>query len=147
MKNLLDKLCLSVYKKQFHKAENAILSFVGSTLKGKKTNEQIAEAIILTGIIYDDFNEYYASWYQKLFNKSNMPELKTSKHPNYLIDHCKRIAEMDDLLYELNSYLTCDQSPERKKEVQYHLNCYKKSHRPLHFSKENASSITKTSFN
>lgn len=124
MKNILDNVCQLVYQKKYKDAEKLLVKFIEETLKKSSHSDYL---IYLT--IYKSFNEYYLGWLKK-----NKIDFKTEKqlfktngsHVNYFIAKSSKSPEMDDLLYEFGNYLENLDSKEQKKEVLYHLQCYKR---------------------
>jgi len=124
-KEFLNTLCKLMYKRKFKKAEDILLDFIEKTLYFSKNSNQIIDKKSICLNIYYSFNELYSS-YLKANNikiKQECKKIKSNKHPNYLIANCTKIAEMDDLLFNLINYLD---STVEKDEVVYELDCYKK---------------------
>ena len=122
---LLDALCQSLHKRKFKEAEKELLNFIEETLHNSKNSVKKEDKKNICQTIYCSFNIYYLKWLKK--NKINIErernEIISSEHSNYLISCCKKIEEMDDLLFDLVHYLD---SVIDKDEVAYGLDCYKK---------------------
>lgn len=124
-KQLLDTLCHLIYKRKFKEAEKKLLDFIEETLHYSKDSVQITDKKIICQTIYYSFNRFYLNWLKinKIDIEKERKDLISYEHSNYLISHTTKIAEMDDLLFNLIDYLDSDI---QKNEVAYGLNCYRK---------------------
>lgn len=129
MKNILEDICQLLHRRKYKEAENLLLDLIEKTLTSNKSSDieyiNNKKEILLT--IYRSFNEYYLHWLKK--NKINIKKekqlFKYNYHTNFLIAKSSKAPEMEDLLFELENYLNNLNSKEQKKEVKYHLHCYK----------------------
>ncbi|OGK37165.1 hypothetical protein A3F03_03930 [Candidatus Roizmanbacteria bacterium RIFCSPHIGHO2_12_FULL_41_11] len=125
----LDSLCQLVSERKFKEVELEVLSLIEELLShANKEDDSLMRDIVIAQIIYSDFNDYYLNWTTsrgKNAEKENT-HLVSDEHSNYLIAHSTEVADMDDLLYELNNYLTDLSVKKQKEEVKYHLKCYKR---------------------
>jgi len=115
-----------IHEKKFKEAEKKLLDFIEKTLLYSNDSIQISDKKAICQTIYCSFNKFYLNWLKR--NKTNIKkernDLSSCKHPNFLVFHCTKMAEMDDLLFNLINYLD---SPTNKNEITYELNCYKKN--------------------
>jgi hypothetical protein len=124
----LIKIFQYLNKGLYKKAESVLITsfYKIISLKGIK-NKVNGAALNYSQTIYYRFNEAYLSWIREHGGslRQEINKLHSPHHDNFLLAHCQDMASLDDLLYELILYLTVPCSTQRK-EIEYHVICYKK---------------------
>lgn len=117
---MVDYICIMLLKKNFKEAERKLVELVESQLPKRN--------IKTVKIIYDEFNSFFEKWLKNhgIDPAKEEKTLKSEEHDNFLLAHCHDPAAIDDLLYEWKHYLTDEPTEKQKKEVIYHINCYKR---------------------
>lgn len=117
----LDTICSLLYSKQYNKAESQLILLIEKVVDLATENcKENAELIDIHNILYSSFNQYFLDWHKR----NNVSIASFAHHHNYLLTQCSLPAEIDDLLFELGTYLGDNTHREQKKEVLYHLECY-----------------------
>jgi hypothetical protein len=128
--NLLD-IYKCLYARDFKKAELVLLDTFDKILKISHDGSQtIAEALITTNIICNEFNDFYLAWVKDINGnlEKEMYELsKMQKIDNYLLAHCHDFVSMDNLFYELLNYLINNCKPKCQEEIYQQIYLYKKT--------------------
>ena len=121
----LQTLNTLIFQRQYRQAEQTLLAAMSAMLD---SDEQSTEDVQLIQALYANFNEQYLDWvmYNGFPTDKEIRELGTDEHYNFLLGRCTDASSMDDLMYELSSYLTDRHTQEQKGEAEYHLICYKK---------------------
>jgi len=125
---MLDSLCHLIHQKKIKEAENSLLALIEKIFSDSQNgSKKINDYIKMYKTMHHAFNNYYLNWLKKNSNsfKKEKQEISSSKHDNYLVACASQVAEMEDLLYELGNYLTILHDEDQKKEVAYHLQCYR----------------------
>jgi len=127
-RTILIKIFQYLNKDLYKKAEflllKSLLQITSANGSRKKTN---GADLNYCQTVYYRFNEIYLSWIKEIDGNLNQEinKLHNSYHDNFLLAHSRDAATLDDLLYELILFLSRP-TPTQKKEVEYHLSCYKK---------------------
>lgn len=125
---VLEKIYNALFERNFSEAEHILISFAEHIFDESKKNVISKENIQLIDSLHTNFNELYLTWVEQkeADTMKEIDELMSPEHDNFLIAQCADPASVDDLLFELVSYLTTRRQDDQKDEVTYHLNCYKK---------------------
>lgn len=123
----LDDICQFLSAKQYRKAEFQLISLIKEIISHLSLKDgEINQLKKVHYLLYYSFNTYYLDW-ERRNNKNNKNRNGVRNYCNYLLSKCSLTPEIDDLLYELGKYLNTHTTKEQKKEVIYHLKCYKNS--------------------
>jgi hypothetical protein len=126
---VLNSICELIAERKFKKAEEQVLEILARILEVSYTSPQsISEAIELINGLYEEFNSYYLQWSRtrEKDEVAEVEELYSRDHSNFFIAHCTDVECMDDMLYEVRSYLFDLQNESQKEEALYHVNCYRR---------------------
>ena len=125
---VLEKIYTALFERKFSEAENILISFAEYIFEESKKHPIAKDKIELIDSLHSNFNELYLTWVEqkKGDTMKEIDELMSPEHDNFLIAQCADPASVDDLLFELVSYLTTRHEEDQKQEVTYHLTCYKK---------------------
>ena len=123
----IEEICSHIHARDFQKAENELLTYVTNSFHFKTTGEKaLEETKDALHIVYERFNRYYIeSLEEKGHNvREEVMSLDSQEHPNFLLAHCTDPSGMDDMLWELRTYLETLPNPQNREEMAYQLNCY-----------------------
>jgi hypothetical protein len=119
----LEKIATAIHLKDFTKAETILITLLEElTAREYNTQEELADALKTANTLYSTFNIFY----QSLF--SDISSLESDLHENVLIAHMSDPESMDDLMYEVVTYLKDFENDDQHDEAVYHLDCYRGIH-------------------
>lgn len=116
----LENIATAMHLKDFTKAENILFALLEElTSREYNTQEEISDALKTANTLYTTFNIFYQSLY------SDIKTLESAAHENVLIAHTSDPESMDDLMYEVVTYLKDFENDDQHDEAVYHLDCYR----------------------
>ena len=126
--SLVNKLFQLLAKREFKQAEYLLITSTEHIFSKAKKGNIVEQDILFIQDIYSNFNQLYFNWLeeQHMDIEKEIDDLTSVEHDNFLISQCNDPAAVDDLMFELITYITGRNETEQQAEVTYHLNCYKK---------------------
>jgi adenosine deaminase len=121
-RQILESIAKSLHNSQFDLAETQLLEYIEDiTTREFNTFDEVHPVLKTVNTLYSTFNIFYRSQY------GDPSDLKKEGHGNILIARCSDPESMDDLLYEVKSYLDNFETDSdfADDEAAYHLECYK----------------------
>jgi len=122
----IDVLCNFFYMKDYYLFEKTILHYVKNAIFIMENHIEMHDFCKeLVDAMYVNFNEYYDEWLKKNNISINQKEFAFDNHYNLLIANSSDYESMDDMLYELKSYILEHKNEDQKNEVISQLKYYK----------------------
>ena len=126
-RSFIENICTHIHTRNFQKSEQELLAYITNAFHLKTTGESaLEETKEVLHILYERFNRYYIEWLEEHGHtvRDEVLALDSQEHPNFLLAHCTDPSGMDDMLWELRTYLDTLPNAQNREEMEYQLTCY-----------------------